>query len=487
MTKYLQIGRQIGVSYVTMILTSILGALSIFFLTRGLTVAEYGIYALLVSTAQICAVVFDLGLSQYILTKLPGQNIISRVKEFFSIYIFDILFYIIILIIYSVFENNILSLIKLTEYQFEFRLTMGIIFISSLLRYNSDLFAAEKRIGLKNMVVFLQKAMWVIFVIAFYIVFKELNIRTVITLWLLGVIVALFFCFTHMKKHFVIFFKRLDVKFKNIKKALVFSLPLVPFLIGSWLIIVSDRYILNHYWNSELVGIYTLAYSLLTIVFTLSVTISTVLYPYIAEAYNKAKDHNLFFNTSLKYSLILVLPGTSLLFFMRKQIISLISGVEYLGGSIIITILFLYPILATLNTLFYQNMLLREKTKTIGVIFVIGAIINISLNFWLIPKHGMIGAAIATLVSYIIISFVMYANCRKHLKLNHKFLKIIRVIIGAIIIGAITIPLYPESALTKILTLIVSGLLYLALIVLFNVLNKDEVDTLKRLFQKIFK
>src|SRR6185312_17113636 len=50
-----------------------------------------------------------------------------------------------------------------------------------------------------------------------------------------------------------------------------------------------------------------------------------------------------------------------------------------------------------------------RKTQLIWVVTGVGAAVNVGLNFWLIPRYGMVGAAISTLVAYVVLFLGMTA------------------------------------------------------------------------------
>ena len=53
-----------------------------------------------------------------------------------------------------------------------------------------------------------------------------------------------------------------------------------------------------------------------------------------------------------------------------------------------------------------------RKTQLNWVVTGIGAAVNVALNFWLIPRWGMVGASISTLASYVVlfVGMTLYAH-----------------------------------------------------------------------------
>lgn len=75
---------------------------------------------------------------------------------------------------------------------------------------------------------------------------------------------------------------------------------------------------------------------------------------------------------------------------------------EYIKGYIVAPYLFLGPLLLMLFQVIGNQFLVVKKTWPSMLILTFGALVNIVLNFWLIPTLGIEGASIATLLGYIV-------------------------------------------------------------------------------------
>lgn len=480
--KYLRITKQIGASYLFTFITFLFSPLLILILTRTLSVKEYGVYSIFAVTIAVLSTVLAFGFPQYVLTRFPGMNKSKRLKSFFSILSFSAILLIIIGFFMLIFSSFFLHLLKLEGYNIEWVLVVFLIAISSLFALVSYYFTALKRIELKSFLDFFNKCFWIVLLIAFYLLFKYVSLKAVFALWLFGVVLSLAVSLFAMGKEIGYFlFKVKKISALIIKKALAFGLPLVPVIACSQIIAVADRYMINHFIDTSSVGIYSLAYSLVGVVFTLSIIIQNVFYPYFAELWNKRKNWSILLNAMLKYSLMVLLPLSAGLFVLRKEVITLISGPKYLAGAPIIIVLISYPLFLSLIEIFNKNLLLRGKTKLMACIYLIGAIINIILNLILIPTHGLYGAAYATIASYFVM-LVLSCSIAKEIrsKLNFEFLRIARMLAAAVIMGVVIIPIAPESWFAKILTIVLGGAIYILFLFLFKVFGKEEHQLIKK-------
>lgn len=480
--KYSRIVKQMGVSYSFTILSFIFSPILIFLLTRNLSVAEYGVYSILAATVAMLSTFLGLSLNTFIITKLPGMNYYKRVKSMASILYFELIFLAVLfttLFIPKV-NNILLSYLKIQSYSFEFQLVLIIILISIICYLFTYYLAANKKIEMQSFSLFAYNRLWIILLLTFFLIFKEVNLKIVFSLWLAGLIISFIIILLYIKKDIIFFFKKVKtISSKTIKKALIFCIPLIPVSACGWVIAFADRYMINYLKSQDLTGIYSLSYSLAMLILSFSIIISNVLHPYVSKAWSDKKGHQILFNAMLKYNLIIIFPASIGLFVLRKQIITLISGTNYLPGSTAIAILVFFPLFAFLTDLYSKNLALRDKTKLMALVYGGGAILNIILNYFLIIAYGINGAAISTIISYLFMALSFHIATRKQFSWDYRFLKITKIALASVIMGLIAYLINPQVHITKILTIILGVVIYIALLFLLRVFVKEEYSIIK--------
>ena len=484
---YKKITLQFGVSYLFTILTFGLSPLLVFLLTRTLSVEEYGIYSILSGTISILVFTLMLSLNTYITTKFPGHNLKNKITAFFSILYFELIFLgiMLFLLLLPIVQHFILLFLKLEEHRFAFQFSLFIAVIDILFIIVTAYLIAERKIELQSILSFINKGLWIVLLFFSWIIFNGFNLSTVLFLWLTGLIISLALTLFYLKSEIFFFLKYIkQINKKRIKEAVSFSLPLVPVSICVFLITISDIYTINYFKDAAAVGIYTLAYSLVSIILGFSGIINKVIYPYITKKWNEKNDCKLLFNALLKYTLIIVIPATVGLFVLREQIITMVSGPKYLSGSLTLTILLLFPLIVSLNNVYNNNLLLREKTKLLAVIYLGAVFINLGLNVLLVPRYGISGAAIATVISYTFILVLFYFASWKQICWNFKYLRLTRIIAAALLMGLVLVFIEPQIMLTKILSIILGASIYILLLFLFGVFIKEEYDIMKSFLPK---
>jgi O-antigen/teichoic acid export membrane protein len=193
------------------------------------------------------------------------------------------------------------------------------------------------------------------------------------------------------------------------------ALPLLPVFLFSWVIQSSDYYILSYFHGTDAVGKYGVVYGIASIVISLTYALNFFWYPVSARLWLDDREKYRTFFKSLFTAFTVVLLLVVVLFENNSEIIMdlLVRKKEYHDAHVIMgTIAFAYSmqVLITLLTApLYSNM----NTRTIFSCYLVGGIINTLLNILLIPQSAIIGAAISTAVSYLVVTLLLgYANYR---------------------------------------------------------------------------
>ena len=176
------------------------------------------------------------------------------------------------------------------------------------------------------------------------------------------------------------------------------------------LLVSSDRYILAMYDNMKNVGIYTKVYDIAQISITAFVF---VFFSVINPKMNKELSHNIdeADNLLVKYLfgyIFTLLPVTFLISIFSKEIAEILLGEEFRSGYVIMPYIFFSAFIYGIITINQNKLKFRNKLKTVLQILIICLVINVILNFLIVPTYGYIGAAISTLISYILMLFLFF-------------------------------------------------------------------------------
>lgn len=184
-------------------------------------------------------------------------------------------------------------------------------------------------------------------------------------------------------------------------RLLRFGLPLVPAALGFYIMSTADRWFVQHYHGPEQVGIYAVA-AKFALIMALSVeTFRKAWWPIALDAMHDS-DGPETFRTIARLYVGLGTAAVVYLAFLAPWIVRLFTGPAFHGA---------YPVVGVLawQALFYGFYLFvtaglwkAEKTHWVAGLMLVGAGLNIALNFLWVPTWGAMGAAAATAVSHFV-------------------------------------------------------------------------------------
>lgn len=198
--------------------------------------------------------------------------------------------------------------------------------------------------------------------------------------------------------------------FFNKKTAFALLKDSWPLMLGGFVIIIYmkiDLIMINNLLGPEAVGQYSAAVKLSEVWYIIPMIICSSLFPAILNAKEKSTD---LYNSRLQslYNLMawmaisIAVPMT----FLSSWLVSTLYGTEYNQTATVLMIhiwasIFVFIGVASSKWLIAENLQKYSFYRTIA-----GALINIALNYVLIPMHGINGAAIATLASQMVASYL---------------------------------------------------------------------------------
>lgn len=185
-----------------------------------------------------------------------------------------------------------------------------------------------------------------------------------------------------------------------LKRMLTFALPIIPTVLMAWVLSLSDRYILLWYCGDSSVGIYGIGSRFATV---LNVIIGAVTTAYTTFAFGSKDDED----AKDKYYRIFNIVSVLLLFcaftvsIFGKEIISTMVDAAFQSTRDVIRDLMFGQVLYAMSTIVSYGIFFKKKSVYSLVAVSLGAVVNIILNFALIPSYGIRAAAFSTVVGYL--------------------------------------------------------------------------------------
>lgn len=198
-----------------------------------------------------------------------------------------------------------------------------------------------------------------------------------------------------------------------LKQGLVYSSPLVLHMISGYILNLGDRFFIRHYLSNEELGNYAIAYQIGMAVNFFYTSFNLAWTPTYFKWMKDGRETYIYKVRRLVYIGILALSSLCLLcWLVAKQLLDIYTNYK-VSTHIVIVVLVANVIFSMYkfeaNYFFYS-----KKTRKLSTYSMISAVIAIIFNFILIPKFGIVGAAYATLISFVLI-FVLVSRARaKH-------------------------------------------------------------------------
>lgn len=263
-----------------------------------------------------------------------------------------------------------------------------------------------------------------------------------------------------------------DISIRKWKKSLAidmlkYSLILIPNSILWWCINASDRFFVSYMCSTADNGVYAMSYKLPTLLNTVSsIFMQSWQMSAIKEYENKGESG--FYNQIYKLFIFAMCLSTLILMLISKSLLNIYVGYEYRDAWIYAPFLMISFFAGSLGTFWGAFYIASKKMNKYLQSAILGALVNIILNFLLIKQIGTIGAAIATMISYIVVLIARAKGIQKLIQIkfiNKEILSsIVFLFFGLIIsylsniciwiLGLINILLYLIYNKTQIVTLI---------------------------------
>ncbi len=249
------------------------------------------------------------------------------------------------------------------------------------------------------------------------------------------------------------------------------SAPLVIGQLLRALINVFDIVLLALLVGEIAVGLYTAAYRICCLVIALGHSLQVAYLPALSKAAHQSSVRaSQLVNRALEFSAALAVPMATGGILLAAPLLTHLFGAEYGEGADAFRLLLVSIAFIFLHGVFGQTLLAYDRIRILMWIQAVGAILNVVLNLALIPSHGIVGAAAATVAAEGLILTLDYLACR-HLGLDIAFGVLLKPMLASAVMAALLLWLGPETS--WLLRLLLGIVTYSATLVLIGGIPAD--------------
>lgn len=255
----------------------------------------------------------------------------------------------------------------------------------------------------------------------------------------------------------------------------------MPYWMTSVFVIIyfrMDMIMLSMMKGDEVVGWYAAAYRLIDGLSVIPGVFMSVMFPVFSKYYVDSKDTlDLAFKKSLKFLVIIAIPigiGTTIL---ADEIILLFYGRGYVPSAGALKILIWANVLSFISWAPATLLNSTNKQRTLMIFTCIGAVLNLVLNYLLIPSWSYEGAGIATVITEFVVGLLMLLQIQKTQNLLAFLLDtIFKSLLSAVSMGLIILTFINY---TLILLLPLASIFYFIVLFLLSGFGKEDYNLFK--------
>jgi O-antigen/teichoic acid export membrane protein len=231
----------------------------------------------------------------------------------------------------------------------------------------------------------------------------------------------------------------LSLKFSpsRIKQMLAFGAPLIFGQLSLTLFMTVDRYFLEKYGTRADVGVYSMANTIVSVITILVTVPFSQVWTVMRFSVMNEEGAEEYYSRVLTYVTYASMFGALAVGAVAGDALHLRGLKSYWPAASIIPLLGLSMVLDSASRVLNVGFTIRKRTIWAPLVTSAALVLNLALNFLLIPSYGPMGATLATLISYFIFCAMRYAVSNRFIRIQYEWLRVSQIIlVGAALMGA---------------------------------------------------
>ncbi len=216
------------------------------------------------------------------------------------------------------------------------------------------------------------------------------------------------------------------------REIMLFSFPLIPYSVFIWTNNFFDRYLILHILNINRVSIYAVSYSLAAVIGVFYSVLGFTVYPYMSTLWNEGDKvgASRVLCKAIRYYFLFAVPSIAGLTILSAPIIKIVSTAEYFSSWQVIFWLCLGIAVFGLYELNVFTILLAKETILNLKITAVALFVNVLLNIIMIPRIGILGAAVATCMSNSVLASWTIVVSKRYLPYGFPWRDFVKIVLA---------------------------------------------------------
>ena len=210
------------------------------------------------------------------------------------------------------------------------------------------------------------------------------------------------------------------VSWHRVTELLRFGLPMVPAAIALWVMMSADRFILKLFWSTSEIGLYAVATYVASVVVIATGAFTQAWGPFAYSILQEENSSRVYARVLDLYSFFGCAMFTAISLF-TPLLLKILTAEAYYGAASCVGFLAFASLLDGARYIASLGCGVAKDLKPTALSIGIGAVVNISLNFLLIPRFGKEGAAVATLLAYGVVVVYLFGASQKRFHIPYRW------------------------------------------------------------------
>jgi O-antigen/teichoic acid export membrane protein len=235
-----------------------------------------------------------------------------------------------------------------------------------------------------------------------------------------------------------------------LRRLLRFGVPLVPVTVSFWVFTAADRVVVGKVAGLEELGYYSVAVTVTLVFVVLISAVSQAWLPRATQLFEHDPERaSAAIGASLSYYVFGLGVLASVAAAFSPEVTALLAGPEYAPAAEAIPLLCIGSVAYGSVTITASGMTMMHRTGRLATLSILAAVVNVAAAIALVPPFGIVGAAGATVVGYLVLtlSYLWFSQRLWAIRLEHRRLAVVVVLLA--MVSAVTTLRGDDSLLVR--------------------------------------
>lgn len=272
---------------------------------------------------------------------------------------------------------------------------------------------------------------------------------------------------------------------RELKVMLAFGTPLIFGRLAAICFQWIDRFFINHYVNLRVVGLYTLANQISSPITLLVTTPFSMIWANMQFATMKDEDANEYYSRMLTYVFFVAMCFAMPLAILVEDTLRIFAPLKYWEAATVVPWLAFAAVLDAINPVLNVGISIKRKSMINPFIVISSSSINVGLNFLLIPRFGMMGAAVATVISYVSMNAIRYFITTHLMPIRYEWRRVLHILLVCAVLYTVSRYVQIERPIYSFLVRMPLAFAFPLVLAVTGFYDCKEQARLKALFERL--